>query len=156
MSRRIITQRNHLPYISRSRQRGDGGAGQPGWDPKTSDSLPQRRPLAPVPLLPGERPSSPRPAGPSALVPEGKGQHGRSFFGVTPHKWHIIGILLGNKMLNQPYLINKSIKMTFGHWNGGCIYWLEWCWWMHGLMFSLRHHTRSVYLNEWMFLLDCE
>lgn len=62
-----------------SRQRGDGGAGQSGWDPKTSTSLPQRRPLAPVPLLPGERPSSTRPAGPSALVSEGKGQDRRSF-----------------------------------------------------------------------------
>lgn len=56
----------------------------------------------------------------------------------------ILGILLENKMLNQPYLINKSIKKTFGFGNR-CTAWLhEWYWWMRGLMFSLRHHIRTV------------
>lgn len=59
--------------LSCSGQWGDGGAGQPGWDPETSTPLPQRRPSASVPVLPGERPAPPRSAGPSALVPEGKG-----------------------------------------------------------------------------------
>lgn len=60
--------------VSCSGQWGDSGVSQSGWDPKTSTSLPQRRTFAAVPLLPGERAAPSRTAGPSSLVPEGKGQ----------------------------------------------------------------------------------
>lgn len=70
--------RNHRSHASCSWQWGDGGAGQSGWHPKTSTSLSQGGPPAPVPVMSGERPASSWPAGPSPLVPEGEGKCGGS------------------------------------------------------------------------------
>lgn len=62
-----------LSAIPFSGQRWHGGAGEPGRDPEAPTALPQRGPPPAVPVLPGERPAPPRPAGPTALVPERKG-----------------------------------------------------------------------------------
>lgn len=76
-----------------SRQRRNGCPGEPGWDPEASAAVPQRRALAAVPVLPGERPPAPRAAGPTPLVTAGKGrQHGgdRSH---SVHKWgHVFAL----------------------------------------------------------------
>lgn len=49
------------------------GPGQPGWDPETPSAFPPRGPPAAVPHLSGEWTSSSWTAGPTTVVPEGKG-----------------------------------------------------------------------------------
>ncbi|KAJ7306578.1 hypothetical protein JRQ81_009943, partial [Phrynocephalus forsythii] len=56
-----------------SRQWGHGGPRQPRWHPAPSPAVPQRGASPAVPLLPGKRAPSPRPAGPTFLVAEGQG-----------------------------------------------------------------------------------
>lgn len=58
-----------------SEQWWDCGFGEPGWDPETSSTFPQRRPPPPVSHLPGDRPATSWTAGPTTLESERKGQH---------------------------------------------------------------------------------
>lgn len=58
-----------------SEQWWNSSFGEPGWDPETSSTFPQRRPPTPVSHLPGDRPATSRTAGPTALESERKGQH---------------------------------------------------------------------------------
>lgn len=61
-------------YLS-SEQWWDCSFGEPGRDPETSSTFPQRRPHPPVSHLLGDWPATSWTAGPAALESEGKGQH---------------------------------------------------------------------------------
>lgn len=59
---------------SSSEQWWDSRFGEPGWNPETSSTFPQRRPPPPVSHLPGDRPATSWTAGPATVESERKGQ----------------------------------------------------------------------------------
>lgn len=95
--------------VANSRQRWNGCLGEPGWDPEASAAFPQRRALAAVPVLPGERPPAPRAAGPTALVPAGKGR--RTELGFFPEP-----VLGGVSCWPAPWDVSQSSSAAQCDW----------------------------------------